>query len=170
MFAEPMATEHTTEFATPKPEGELLVHGGFHDYEEGLEEQELAQGETVEEFEEEEHEGAPPSFLHHDAPVDEPTAIHEDGHGEEAHAVPAHEEDHPVVENDDSGLEHEADAMGEKELSASHNVDPLPPSAFRFSDLFGGRKKSDEPEPVAPAPADEDGIFGVCVCAGRGAG
>ena len=37
--------------------------------------------------------------------------------------------------------------------SASHNVDPLPPSGFRLKDLFGGRKKEEEPEPPAPVPA-----------------
>jgi Rne/Rng family ribonuclease len=39
------------------------------------------------------------------------------------------------------------------EASASHNVDPLPPSGFRFSDLFGGRKKEEELAPTAPPPA-----------------
>ena len=38
------------------------------------------------------------------------------------------------------------------EASASHNVDPLPPSGFRFSDLFGGRKKDEEPVSEPPAP------------------
>ena len=48
-------------------------------------------------------------------------------------------------------------AEGEQEeihdTSASHNVDPLPPSSFRLKDLFGGRKKEEEPEPPAAAPA-----------------
>ena len=39
------------------------------------------------------------------------------------------------------------------EASASHNVDPLPPSGFRFSDLFGGRKKEEEPPPPPPPAA-----------------
>ena len=38
-----------------------------------------------------------------------------------------------------------------QEASASHNVDPLPPSGFRFSDLFGGRKKEEEPPPPPAA-------------------
>lgn len=37
-----------------------------------------------------------------------------------------------------------------EEGSASHNVDPLPPSHFRFKDLFGGgRRREEEPEPAA---------------------
>lgn len=48
-------------------------------------------------------------------------------------------------------------AEGEHEeihdASASHNVDPLPPSSFRLKDLFGGRKKDEAPEPVVHAPA-----------------
>jgi Rne/Rng family ribonuclease len=39
------------------------------------------------------------------------------------------------------------------DASASHNVDPLPPSSFRLKDLFGSRKKVEESEPVAvPEP------------------
>jgi Rne/Rng family ribonuclease len=51
--------------------------------------------------------------------------------------------------------EHATDADGEEihDASATHNVDPLPPSEFRFSDLFGGRKKDEEFEPPATAPA-----------------
>ena len=45
-----------------------------------------------------------------------------------------------------------ADAEQIHDASASHNVDPLPPSGFRLRDLFGGGKKEEEPEPVA-APA-----------------
>jgi len=37
-----------------------------------------------------------------------------------------------------------------QEGSASHNVDPLPPSSFRLKDIFGGRKKEEEPQPPAP--------------------
>jgi ribonuclease E len=36
--------------------------------------------------------------------------------------------------------------------SASHHVDPLPPSEFRLSSLFGGKKKPDEPPPAPAAP------------------
>ncbi len=45
--------------------------------------------------------------------------------------------------------EHE-EAEGNR--SASHHVDPLPPSEFRLSSLFGGKKKADEPaaSPIEP--------------------
>jgi Rne/Rng family ribonuclease len=47
----------------------------------------------------------------------------------------------------------EAEEESESEGSASHNVDPLPPSHFRFKDLFsGGRRREEEPEPVPQAP------------------
>ena len=40
----------------------------------------------------------------------------------------------------------------EGDRSASHHVDPLPPSEFRLSSLFGGKKKPDEPLPPPPEP------------------
>ena len=43
-----------------------------------------------------------------------------------------------------------------EEGEASHNVDPLPPSPFRFKDLFsGGRRRDEESEPAAVTPAPE---------------
>jgi ribonuclease E len=36
--------------------------------------------------------------------------------------------------------------------SASHHVDPVPPSEFRLSSLFGGKKKADEPSAPAAEP------------------
>jgi len=36
--------------------------------------------------------------------------------------------------------------------SASHNFDPLPPSGFRFKDLFGNRRKEEEQERPAESP------------------
>jgi ribonuclease G len=48
---------------------------------------------------------------------------------------------------------HEAEHEEIHDASASHNVDPLPPSGFRLKDLFGGRKKEEEPEPVPVAAA-----------------
>jgi Rne/Rng family ribonuclease len=56
---------------------------------------------------------------------------------------------------------HHPEASGSNEpdgdRSASHHVDPLPPSEFRLSSLFGGKKKADEPpsgprEPVRSEP------------------
>jgi Rne/Rng family ribonuclease len=45
---------------------------------------------------------------------------------------------------------HASESEGhESNRSASHHVDPLPPSEFRLSSLFGGKKKSDEPAPPA---------------------
>jgi len=58
-----------------------------------------------------------------------------------------------------SPIEHAPEHVAEGEheeipdSSASHNVDPLPPSGFRLKDLFGGRKKEEEPEPPVAAPA-----------------
>ena len=59
-----------------------------------------------------------------------------------------------------NGAEHSEEGSVEAEneerhdASASHNVDPLPPSGFRLKDIFGGRKKEEEPEPpvVVPEP------------------
>ena len=53
-------------------------------------------------------------------------------------------------EEDDEFEETEEEDETEGDASASHNVDPLPPAQFRFSDLFGGKKKE---EPVAPPVA-----------------
>ncbi len=60
----------------------------------------------------------------------------------------------------------------EEDASASHHVDPLPPSTFRLFGLGGGKKKKDEDEPhEAEAPVREtpDG-FGVGFLAGQRAG
>jgi ribonuclease G len=38
----------------------------------------------------------------------------------------------------------------EENRSASHHVDPLPPSEFRLSSLFGGKKRPEEPPPPPP--------------------
>jgi len=50
----------------------------------------------------------------------------------------------------DSERESGGRAEDDADASASHNVDPLPPRAFRLKDLFGGRKKEEEPEPAPP--------------------
>ena len=40
--------------------------------------------------------------------------------------------------------------------SASHHVDPLPPSGFRLASLFGGKKKSEEGAPAPAEPAQSE--------------
>jgi Rne/Rng family ribonuclease len=80
---------------------------------------------------------------HHAAQVgSEAEGLHHQDHGDEhEHAV--------KTISEDSGAHHE-DGDEPHEASASHNVDPLPPSSFRLKDLFGGRKKEEEPAPPAP--------------------
>jgi ribonuclease G len=56
-------------------------------------------------------------------------------------------EEHPVQHDSETGHDETHEEI--HDASASHNVDPLPPSGFRFSDLFGGRKKDEEPAPAA---------------------
>jgi ribonuclease G len=81
--------------------------------------------EAEDEFEESSEEAPLHEHLQHpDAAAAEAEAVDsEDGHSEEIH-----------------------------DATASHNVDPLPPSSFRLKDLFGGRKKEEEPPAVIPAP------------------
>jgi ribonuclease G len=85
------------------------------------------------------------------------TELHEvEIHAEEEAApgevteVSAHEEHLPEHSREDA-TEGEHEEI--HDASASHNVDPLPPSGFRLKDLFGGRKKEEEPEPPVAAPA-----------------
>jgi Rne/Rng family ribonuclease len=53
-----------------------------------------------------------------------------------------------------TGVESESDGEEPRDASASHNVDPLPPSGFRLKDIFGGgRRKEEERVVEAPAPA-----------------
>jgi Rne/Rng family ribonuclease len=116
----------------------------------------------VEEFEEYDeevlsHEGAAPETVaeagHAEAevvPVEHSEEVQEDWieHSTELRTEvgATSQEDAPVQE---------AENEEPRDASASHNVDPLPPSSFRLKDLFGGRKKEEEPAPVpvAPAPA-----------------
>jgi ribonuclease G len=95
--------------------------------------------ETSEEFDEEEVEFAP---------VAEPGATHEPATDEELEE--STEEISHLHAHGDDGLEPEEEV---RDASASHNVDPLPPSSFRLKDLFGGKKKEEEPAPAAPTPA-----------------
>ncbi len=61
--------------------------------------------------------------------------------------------EHPVEHaGAEATEEHEPEINAPTEGSASHNVDPLPPSGFRLKDIFGGRKKEEAPTP-APKPA-----------------
>jgi ribonuclease G len=80
-----------------------------------------------------------------------------------AYEAELEEEFEETSEDADASHEHHAEAVAEPvpaeheeevhDASASHNVDPLPPSGFRLKDLFGGKKKEEEPAPAAPAPA-----------------
>jgi len=90
-------------------------------------------GETTEHYEEFEEEE-----LAHEEPVQEHVA---ETVYAEAESVPGEHEAGYDVEHEEP-----------QDASASHNVDPLPPSSFRLKDLFG-RKKEEEPAPPAPAPA-----------------
>jgi len=97
----------------------------------------------AEEFEEEEF-----------APADERAAAHEpevdeefEETSEEVAGVHAH---HAEAAAEQVHVEHEDEVH---DASASHNVDPLPPSSFRLKDLFGGKKKEEEPAPAVPTPA-----------------
>jgi ribonuclease G len=56
-------------------------------------------------------------------------------------------QDHPVEAGTTQHGERTESDHPEKDRSASHHVDPLPPSEFRLSSFFGGKKKSDEPPP-----------------------
>jgi Rne/Rng family ribonuclease len=78
--------------------------------------------------------------------------------------VPAHDEPEFEPEPEmEQGSASEAERRGkdseaEPEASASHRVDPLPPSGFRLFGLGAGKKKSEHPTDVAapsgqPAPA-----------------
>ena len=62
-------------------------------------------------------------------------AGHEHPHEGEAHAGEPAEAEEP-----------------EENRSASHHVDPIPPSEFRLSSLFGSKKKGDEPPPPYAEP------------------
>jgi len=56
----------------------------------------------------------------------------------------AHEHPHPEEAHPGEPAESD-EAQGDR--SASHHVDPLPPSEFRLSSLFGSKKKGDDPPP-----------------------
>ena len=94
----------------------------------------------------------PPSFLHGTSSGESEEVIEaaEAGAIESPGEIAENPLPHPVEEG--AGGE---SAEEIHDASASHNVDPLPPSSFRLKDLFIGRKRSEEsePEPVAPPTA-----------------
>ena len=72
---------------------------------------------------------------------------HEPGHASQS--ATEHVVEHGIDHATGRPVEHEE----HHDTSASHNVDPLPPSEFRLKDFFGGGRKKEEPEPpAAPAP------------------
>ena len=110
-------------------------------------------------YAQEEHSGEPQEASGWSNMALNPTepVIHEPD-AEEAIAEPTHvlttDPDRPEAEPcADERIETERSEELEGDRSASHHVDPLRPSEFRLSSLFGGKKKSDEP--VAPPPALE---------------
>ena len=144
--SEPVPFEFSEEFSEA-PAGTPPSEPHFHDLDE------------LEEFEEQQ--------LPMDAPVAEhfsetsAAALSEpllDAHGEVEVApvefeteVTEHPGEHVVEAVAQDSTEPAEEGDEPHEASASHNVDPLPPSGFRFSDLFGGRKKEEEPPPPPAA-------------------
>jgi Rne/Rng family ribonuclease len=142
---EPAPFEFSEEFAEFSPQHPIetdKTDGPVEVYEE-FEEEELPHGELApEDVEEAVHAEAKPALVEHGADVYE-EEVHENWteHSTEQNPEP-HDAEH-----------HDAEHEEPQDASASHNVDPLPPSSFRLKDLFGGRKKEEEPAPIAPAPA-----------------
>ena len=86
------------------------------------------------------------------------TAVHthqatETEHGPENGLEVSEHGDEHFVEHENTHSEEHAEDDEIHDGSASHNVDPLPPSGFRLRDLFGGGKKEEEQQPVAAPPA-----------------
>jgi len=75
-----------------------------------------------------------------------------EAHAEEIRQDGEHEHGFATEHHHEHNREHDHESEDIHEASASHNVDPLPPSSFRLKDIFGGRKKEEEPQPPAPAP------------------
>jgi ribonuclease E len=147
---EPVPFEFSEEF-DEAPAGNPPSESHFHDLDElgEFEEQELPLNAPVAEHFPETSVAAPSE------PVSEPLL---DPHGEVEVAplefeteVTEHPGGHVVEAITEDSTEPAEEGDEPHEASASHNVDPLPPSSFRFSDLFGGRKKEEEPLPPPPA-------------------
>jgi Rne/Rng family ribonuclease len=135
----PPAHEAEVRFGAPDPDGES--HGAA----------ELAEDESAIEAESNE---VPPPYKR-----EEHVFIRLDFDDPDAVEIP---EPAPVAEESDEPGDHHAwgDSVIEEkpderehDRSASHNVDPLPPSGFRLFGLGGKKKKSDEPEPESAHPA-----------------
>jgi ribonuclease G len=81
-------------------------------------------------------------------------------HGIDTHDGPAHEshEGHGQEAGHDAhtGHSHDEHENPEGDRTASHHVDPLPPSEFRLFGLGGKKKKTDEP--TAPEPPTLAGV------------
>jgi len=144
--SEPVPFEFSEEFAEP-PAGAPLTKPHFDDLDE------------LEEFEEQQLSVAAPIDEHFpEASVTELSEPVLDAHGEVEVAplgfeteVTDHPGEHVVEAIPEDSAESTEEGDEPHEASASHNVDPLPPSGFRFSDLFGGRKKEEEPPPPPAA-------------------
>jgi len=143
IISEPAPFEFSEQFGESGPHNEVPEQG-VQEFEE-FEEEVLPQYEP-----EDEAEVAPEVYEVPEGEV-ESEAGSVPGHAAE---IVAHDDEHAVEHIDENAEEHVGEHEHEEihDASASHNVDPLPPSGFRFSDLFGGRKKEEEPEPPAPAP------------------
>jgi ribonuclease G len=127
---EHVATEHPEaapfEFSEPVAE---LAHAT------GVEEEAQEEQEEFEDYDEED--------LPKDEPVGEFTTEMLDESENASEFEPSDE--HPHAHN----LVEEAEEI--EDASASHNVDPLPPSSFRLKDLFGRKKEEEPPPPPPPA-------------------
>jgi ribonuclease E len=136
---QPVPFEFSEEFSASAP------HPLLQDFEE-FEEEVLPQYEPAEERVSETEHAESESHEVEFPPQTESGPEHVAEHSEHS----GHEEHLPEHSPEDAN---EPDHEEIHDSSASHNVDPLPPSGFRLKDLFGGRKKEDEPEPPAVAPA-----------------
>jgi Rne/Rng family ribonuclease len=104
------------------------------------------QGESNEGYQQEEHTGQPHGTPSGDDHVGH-GPIHEPSTEVVADAV------YPQVGDPDRPEQDSKDREPEGNRSASHHVDPLPPSEFRFFGIGGKKKKSDDPiSPEYPAP------------------
>jgi len=148
-FAAPAPFEFSEEIAESSS-----AHSAFSEFEEFVEE-------ALPEYEQEaepvagspEVESALPESIAHieaEAAPEHLVEVPEPGEENVLENVTEHESGHVAEHSEESAAEAEHEEI--HDASASHNVDPLPPSGFRLKDLFGGRKKEEEPEPAPPAP------------------
>jgi len=144
-YGAPPANESEIRIATETP------HGHVHGAAEHLAVQEAESG-SEDEFETTE-------FVRHTEPEPEihewrsdPLKVSIDFFDPDAHEIPEPvseaDEDQPHVAKGDL----EGHSEGEENRSASHHVDPLPPSGFRLFGLGGKKKKSDDDDGDASHP------------------